>query len=75
MGPIASIAHHLAQMATTSDELVGARDLNEILQRLALRTQELTGAEPATCTAISRAALGCAIRSSAVARPRCHRKT
>ena len=45
MGPIASIADHLAQMATTSDELVGARDLNEILQRLALRTQELTGAE------------------------------
>lgn len=42
---IASIADHLREMATTSDQLVGAADLNEILFRLAERTRELTGAE------------------------------
>ena len=45
MAPASSISDRLSEMAATSDQLAGARDLNEILQRLATRTQELTGAE------------------------------
>ena len=40
-----AISEYVAEMAATSERLTGSRDLNEILQRLAVRTQELTNAE------------------------------
>ena len=39
------IADRLAEMAVTSELLAGTSDLNEILQRVAVRAREVTGAE------------------------------
>jgi signal transduction histidine kinase len=45
-----SIALRLAQMSVTSEILAGLSDLNEILQRLAVRARDLTGADYAAIT-------------------------
>jgi len=45
-----AIAFRLEQMAVTSEILAGLSDLNEILQRIAVRARELTGAEYAAIT-------------------------